>query len=350
MEKGVRFDVSPEVALGPAFATNGKKYYFPDDVDTFSKPIEATTIPADKTGMFPAMSFFWVAYRAYNEHYPLIIKPDDIWREIAHAFAFHVNAHEKELRHHFVAHASGKEKLLIEADVSRGAPAHMWEQLVLPQFQTLIGKSLKTKDIADAFAPFSSSTPTDIAVQSVMLMNAFKSYFEFAGQPSCGIPWIELRGTAKDWADLRVRFCTLTQHMHGSDGEKWAAALGPVLDQFAAAAKGDEPTAVFWQRMIKAWKLPGGYSQVTKVNGWICALYPQLFSFVPWEQLDENSSGIDLEEFNQTRASVDVCWRTPEEETVHLQFQAGVFLGAQDPNTLALYTRADWILKQKRED
>ena len=41
-------------------------------------------------------------YTAHNNHYPIRIKPDDIWLLIVQAFSNHVNANSEELRHFFV--------------------------------------------------------------------------------------------------------------------------------------------------------------------------------------------------------------------------------------------------------
>ena len=41
-------------------------------------------------------------YTAYTNHYPVRIKPDDIWLLIVQAFSNHVNANSEELRNYFV--------------------------------------------------------------------------------------------------------------------------------------------------------------------------------------------------------------------------------------------------------
>ena len=41
-------------------------------------------------------------YTAHIHHYPIRIKPDDIWLLIVQAFSNHVNANSEELRHYFV--------------------------------------------------------------------------------------------------------------------------------------------------------------------------------------------------------------------------------------------------------
>ena len=51
-------------------------------------------------------------YIAHINHYPIRIKPDDIWLLIVQAFSNHVNANSEKLRHLFV-NFDGKQKLSV---------------------------------------------------------------------------------------------------------------------------------------------------------------------------------------------------------------------------------------------
>ena len=52
-------------------------------------------------------------YTAHINHYPIRIKPDDIWLLIVQAFSNHVNANSEELRKYFV-NFKGKKELVLE--------------------------------------------------------------------------------------------------------------------------------------------------------------------------------------------------------------------------------------------
>ena len=56
-------------------------------------------------------------YSAHINHYPIIIKPDDIWLLIVQAFSNHVNINSEELRHLFVDF-DGKKTLKVEYPLS----------------------------------------------------------------------------------------------------------------------------------------------------------------------------------------------------------------------------------------
>ena len=54
-------------------------------------------------------------YTAHINHYPIRIKPDDIWLLIVQAFSNHVNANSEQLRKYFV-NFDGKKELVVEYD------------------------------------------------------------------------------------------------------------------------------------------------------------------------------------------------------------------------------------------
>ncbi|MBB4571393.1 DUF4419 domain-containing protein [Rhizobium leucaenae] len=56
----------------------------------------------------PNHAFAEAARRAFYDHHPLIIRPDDIWFCVAQGFATHVSLSSEALRSHFVAHGGKK--------------------------------------------------------------------------------------------------------------------------------------------------------------------------------------------------------------------------------------------------
>jgi hypothetical protein len=61
------------------------------------------TLLADRNGFVHSVT------EAYNNHYHLIIRPDDMWITIVTQFSAYVNAHAEELGDSFVAHEGQKE-------------------------------------------------------------------------------------------------------------------------------------------------------------------------------------------------------------------------------------------------
>ena len=56
-------------------------------------------------------------YTAHTNHYPIRIKPDDIWLLIVQAFSNHVNANSEELRKYLV-NFDGKQEITISYPLS----------------------------------------------------------------------------------------------------------------------------------------------------------------------------------------------------------------------------------------
>ena len=56
-------------------------------------------------------------YIAHTNHYPIRIKPDDIWLLIVQAFSNHVNSNSEELRKYFV-NFDGKKELIVKYPLS----------------------------------------------------------------------------------------------------------------------------------------------------------------------------------------------------------------------------------------
>ena len=62
------------------------------------------SLAKNKTLAFPCSNvpLLYGFYTAHCNHYPISIKPDDIWLLIVQAFSNHVNANSEELRELFV--------------------------------------------------------------------------------------------------------------------------------------------------------------------------------------------------------------------------------------------------------
>ncbi|TFK97240.1 hypothetical protein BDV98DRAFT_607709 [Pterulicium gracile] len=81
----------------------------------YKELLQSTFFGTDTQQLFPKITpkdngFGHMTITAYNEHQHLVLRPDDVWIAILGQLNFYVNAHAKELRHHFVAH-KGKNTL-----------------------------------------------------------------------------------------------------------------------------------------------------------------------------------------------------------------------------------------------
>ena len=79
------------------FETKPIKEYLPTDIVDHSFDPNKNLAYMDTN--VPLLNGF---YTAHTNHYPIRIKPDDIWLLIVQAFSNHVNANSEKLRHLFV--------------------------------------------------------------------------------------------------------------------------------------------------------------------------------------------------------------------------------------------------------
>ena len=148
----------------------------------------------------PLLSGF---YTAHTNHYPIRIKPDDIWLLILQSFSNHVNINSEKLRDLFVDF-SGKQTLTVKYDLSDISEVN---RKVLEDFSEQINEQMKyflgEKLLEILSANFSTSNYDSILISKINIMGAFKKYFTFKMELcGCGIPYIILEGTAEDYKKI----------------------------------------------------------------------------------------------------------------------------------------------------
>lgn len=212
-------------------------------------------------------SFAEAVHRAFFEHYPLRITPDAVWITILQGVAIHVNEHSEELRHKFVAHEGKKELLVIRPRFPE--TGEEWESGI-DEFTSLIRGNVFPQILPLIDSRFSTTTKVDQTVMNIAVMDMNKCYFEYSMVCGCGIPWIELLGTAQDWQVLREKVESL--RFLGLDA--WLDALTEVLGHFERAVKGDIGDGSFWRSVVF---LMGGSGMIgDPITGWLQAFFPYL--------------------------------------------------------------------------
>ena len=140
-------------------------------------------------------SFIGALLDAYNNHYAISIRPDDVWLSIVIALADYVDNHAEEMRSIFVIH-QGKKKLVVNA-LSGEHTVGNWAGII-QQFSDLIDQNT-VASVRDFIEPrFTTTTANDSLIGRVALMGALKNYFSYGVHCLCGIPQVTLMGTAED--------------------------------------------------------------------------------------------------------------------------------------------------------
>jgi hypothetical protein len=196
---------------------------------------------------------------AFSEHRPLLLTPDIIWMTIAQGFAQHINNNAEALRDRFVTH-SGKQTLTVTGDRKDWiAAVHQWSLLIRDR----VGADLYQLMTCN----FSTTTPTIHTASQVVMMDAFKQYFDYRLYAICGIPSITLQGSVEDWQTIRERVEILSSY----DLSWWTQRLIPICEALISTAKGHPPLE-FWQSIYKPESVYGG----DVITGWLADLFPYI--------------------------------------------------------------------------
>ena len=303
--------------------------------EAFSQPTNGRT----PLGSGMIHGFLNAVHLAYSEHYPLVISPDDIWMCIVQGFAAHVNANAEKLRHLFVEHEGKKIIKVRRDDFVKGAFENPWPE-VFSEFSAQIRSHIgdKTHDILTP--NFTTTGPVEKAAAEVVLMNAFKEYFDYRFYTDCGIPEITLRGTVDDWKQLRERALGLAQF----ELQWWTDALKPILDQFVAASEGHVDKG-FWSNLYKY----NGGSGGPYISGWIVDLFPYLGSnHVIRNWCIGSSEGVTTANFPPGIVDTPFIWEYYGTE-LKMHFYAGFMGASQNSTTLGIHSEIGWAVVADEE-
>jgi len=282
-------------------------------------------------------------HRAFDEHRSLILSPDDIWLTIAQGLAACVNQDPEKYRKFFVDH-DGQKQIRIRRDgFVLGDAGNDW-QGCFPEFSARIREHIGDETHGLILCNFSTTGDLEKAASEVVLMDVVQAYFKYTIATMCGIPSITLAGTADDWEKLAVKARLLAEFegLHW-----WLSKVFEVVDQFAAAARGDVELK-WWANLYKAKAESGGI----EANGHILKLVPYLrysedkTTVNPLLADASRRSGIRTSGLPQSLSCVPFMWDylgTPHE----YQFLAGHVGIALDFATDALRPVTGWAVRPK---
>lgn len=188
-------------------------------------------------------------FYAYCNHYPIRIKPDDIWLLIVQCFSHHVNNNSKSLRNYFV-NFEGKKNLKVEIETLK------IDNKDLETFVEKINQELKKyvgDDIITNLTP--DFTTTDINTKLVCqmsIMDSFKKYFDYEfDEMACGIPYIILEGVAEDYKKIISKAKELSKY----DFELYINQIIPNIQKLVEAKEGKIDIAFFKNIILKQEKI-----------------------------------------------------------------------------------------------
>lgn len=293
-----------------------------------------TESPVIKYEMPELHALVAVATLAFNNHWPIILSPDDFLLPIIQSFT--VGRPPRG--------AGGGEK--VQLSVRKDdffEPTADWSS-VIESFQKQITEHIGPEK-ASLFDPGSMSTtgPYQRTAYGVALMDMHQNQFSYETYSFCGIPKVTLRGTQQDWQQLHTKVSQLLA-VHECKIQQWKDELLSILQEIATNGTGN---VEFWRNFYKYREGSGG----AHITGWINALFPTVRSgknppqYATKIEEIKNSHGRSLLSF-----PLSVCCapgthtHVPDNTKYTTAFYAGQVGIGQDPKSTALFPVWGWAI------
>ena len=299
-------------------------------------------------------------YTAHCNHYPIRIKPDDIWLLIVQAFSNHVNANSEKLRHLFVDF-DGKKKLIVEYELSSIEEV---DRKVLENFSEQINEKMKKylgEELVNVLTPsFSTTTYDSKIIGKISIMGAFKKYFDYEmALCGCGVPYIILEGTAQDYRDIISKAKELIKY----EFSWYINRIVPHIEKMAEAKEGKIDVNHF-KNMIQKKEVteyeygPSGMEKYAVkydyISGWIL----QFFAYYKEIGYDEKipkfeKESIKVEQFNKLANQMLVVPFTIDDR-VHnkqylMKYNVG-FVGCDQNEKKEVFPIQGWIVSPSTKE
>lgn len=219
---------------------------------------------------YSAQPAFYRAFcEAYNNHYDIILSPDDIWLIVCLQFTKYVNANSEAMRELFVQH-EGKKKLTVTTGTELAESE--WTEF-FELMQGAIRANTKGEIVDLLQANFSTTTHVEKLLSTAVLMDTFKAYFDYGRCiPCCGIRNLMFMGTLEDWQLLSTKISELGTYSINHTWRKYIDSLKPIINQFIEAYQGRVDQA-FWDKIMNIRYGSLGSGSTSYVSGWILNFY-----------------------------------------------------------------------------
>ena len=267
---------------------NLKIELYPDyiPIDELEKKLVSSVLPEDKLSVsleenkklaFPCSNvpILHGFYTAHCKHYPIRIKPDDIWLLIVQAFSNHVNANHEALRELFVDFEGKKALKVFYAGKSSLKDI---DKKTLEDFSVQINEQMKKflgeEIIQILTSDFSTTNYDSLIVSKLSIMGAFKKYFDYGMvECICGIPYIILEGKVDDYQKIKEKAEKLSKYKF----DWYINRITPHIQKMIDAKMGNVDDDYF-RNIIKRYEIKGKIktgclppedAMISKINGWI---------------------------------------------------------------------------------
>lgn len=148
---------------------------------------------------------------AFAYHFGLIVTPDIIHRCLMYTMSSYMKHCAEDLREWVVFH-QGKKTLTVMIDdpnileanqnkyIDETSDVYAELQEILASFNQQIMSDVKDPQFVKSLqSEYSTTTPTELLLNKVEIMNQMQQYYEYRLQVVCGLPFVIVKGTVADW-------------------------------------------------------------------------------------------------------------------------------------------------------
>ncbi|MEL7120662.1 MAG: DUF4419 domain-containing protein [Bacteroidota bacterium] len=254
-------------------------------VSKYGKDVKAVSSLPSELVNFGGHSFLGGMYQAYSDHRPFTISPEMIWLLIQQGISIHLYHNVGKVVKYYPELIEKKE-LKIERNGTIDQLSD-WRD-VISFFVDQMGSYLSAEFIDNFKLNFSNSTTDEIIAGDLMMMDAMQPYFKYLVNVFiCGIPNIELEGSANDWDKILLKI----NYFRKLDLDWWFDKIEPIINKIKEAFSGKIDRS-FWMNMFKV-HTREDYGNPKVIDGWITQFYP--YDKKGNRILDNEMSGLSVE-------------------------------------------------------
>ena len=296
-------------------------------------------------------------YEAHNNHYPIRIKPDDIWILIVQAFSHHVNINSEELRNMFV-NFEGKKELIVKSPLSYLTEVTKKD---LEDFSVQINEQMKLylgDKLLNILTPdFTTTDENSLIVSKISIMGAFKKYFDYTMfLCGCGIPYIILEGTSDDYKKIKEKANELKKYKF----DWYIDKIIPHIDKMIEAKEGKIDVDYFKNMVQKKEETEyksglsgrgGRYYQVDHLSGWFLNFFAYIgYGRGSYRPFDLPSLKVkDFEKFPSQMLTVPFKIVDVNKKEYLMKYKVG-FIGCDQNEKKEVYPVTGWIVSPSTEE
>ena len=285
-------------------------------------------------------------YTAHTNHYPIRIKPDDIWLLIVQAFSNNFDGKQKLTVNYAISNIKQVDKKMFEN----------FSEQINEQMKKFLGEKL-----IDILTPnFSTSDYNSKIVCKISIMGAFKKYFDYEmGLSGCGIPYIILEGTAQDYKDIIAKAKELKQY----EFDWYIDKIIPHLEKMVEAKEGNIDIDYFKNMVQKkeVTEIKSGLSgrgryevKVDYISGWILNFFAYLnIKDLSGEISRFTADSMSVEKFGDFASQMLIVPFTIADnvhnKTYDLKYKVG-FVGCEQNKMKQVFPIQGWIVSPSTQE